>query len=58
MFFSYHRCRDPDALCFQKIEILVPDTHVFPGKTPKRIFDVGEINLNAEYSGETTDCIN
>ncbi|CAD5215983.1 unnamed protein product [Bursaphelenchus xylophilus] len=54
----YHKCRDPDALCFKKIEIIIPDDYVSQGKIPKKTFDVGELNLNGEYGGESTDCFN
>ncbi|CAD5211867.1 unnamed protein product [Bursaphelenchus okinawaensis] len=54
----YHKCRDPDALCFKKIEIVIPDSFISQGKIAKKTFDIGELNLNAEYGGETADCFN
>ncbi|GMR38983.1 hypothetical protein PMAYCL1PPCAC_09178, partial [Pristionchus mayeri] len=53
----YHKC-NYNGLCLKKISIKIPKDYVSKGKTPERIFDIGEINLAGAFSGQTTDCLN
>ncbi|CAD5214417.1 unnamed protein product [Bursaphelenchus xylophilus] len=54
----YHNCDDEQKECYRKISIKIPDNFITEGKTPKKTFDVGTINLNAKFAGETRDCLN
>lgn len=64
----YHKCNWegvslPSSLtslqpCLQKFSIGIPDEFVFEGKTPKKVFDMGEMNLNGDFSGQFIDCLN
>ncbi|RCN41371.1 Transthyretin-like family protein [Ancylostoma caninum] len=44
--------------CYRKFGITIPDNYITKGKTPKKTFDIGVINLANKFTGETTDCIN
>lgn len=53
----YHDCNDGLKPCQRKISIMVPDGYVSHGKTPKRFYDAGTIELAGKFSGETRDCL-
>lgn len=53
---SYHTCGHT-GVCKRKLTIYLPDNFVSEGETPARIFDIGRLNLNARFSGESTDCV-
>ncbi|VDM78594.1 unnamed protein product [Strongylus vulgaris] len=44
--------------CQRKFSILIPDSYVSHGKTPKRVYDAGTIQLAGSFPGESRDCIN
>lgn len=54
----YHNCNDEAVECLRKIQILLPKDFVTEGATPAKTFDVGILNLSAQFPGETRDCIN
>lgn len=43
--------------CQRLWKITVPDKYVTRGKTPSKIFDLGEVNLEVELDDEDHDCI-
>ncbi|VDM30061.1 unnamed protein product [Toxocara canis] len=44
--------------CQRKITIVIPDSYVSSGKTPKKIYDAGTIELSGKFKGEERDCLN
>ncbi|KAI6184764.1 hypothetical protein M3Y97_00631300 [Aphelenchoides bicaudatus] len=54
----YHNCEDEKRECLRLIEISVPADHIFDGKKAKKVFDIGVLNLEAFYPGESRDCHN
>uniref|UniRef100_A0A914WED9 Serine/threonine-protein phosphatase n=1 Tax=Plectus sambesii TaxID=2011161 RepID=A0A914WED9_9BILA len=53
----YHDCNDGAVPCQRKWKIQVPDKYVTAGKTPKKAFNLGDVNLEVELSDEDHDCI-
>ncbi|CAB3398088.1 unnamed protein product [Caenorhabditis bovis] len=53
----YHRCNYV-GICYRKFGITIPDSFISLGAIPKKVYDIGEINLANKFTGETTDCIN
>uniref|UniRef100_A0A915PDT7 Transthyretin/hydroxyisourate hydrolase domain-containing protein n=1 Tax=Setaria digitata TaxID=48799 RepID=A0A915PDT7_9BILA len=55
----YHDCNDGWIVipCQRKISIMIPDNYITDGKTPKRFYDAGKIELSGKFKGETRDCI-
>lgn len=37
---------------------MIPDSYVSSGKTPKKIYDAGTIELAGKFKGEERDCLN
>jgi len=54
----YHKCRDPSALCHQKIAIVIPSAYTTKGAVMNKIFDIGTVALNEKHNDESTDCLN
>ncbi|KAL4002355.1 Transthyretin-like family protein [Acanthocheilonema viteae] len=54
----YHDCEDELTPCQRKITIYIPDAYISSGKTPKKIYDAGTIQLAGKFKGETRDCLN
>uniref|UniRef100_A0A915C4C6 Transthyretin-like family protein n=1 Tax=Parascaris univalens TaxID=6257 RepID=A0A915C4C6_PARUN len=54
----YHDCEDGLKPCQRKITIVIPDSYVSSGKTPKKIYDAGTIELAGKFKGEERDCLN
>ncbi|KHN76331.1 Transthyretin-like protein 5 [Toxocara canis] len=54
----YHDCEDALTPCQRKITIVIPDSYVSSGKTPKKIYDAGTIELSGKFKGEERDCLN
>ncbi|CAD5209210.1 unnamed protein product [Bursaphelenchus okinawaensis] len=54
----YHNCNDEDKECLRKFTVKIPDNFITVGKIPKKTFDIGIINLNGKFAGETRDCLN
>jgi hypothetical protein len=42
----------------RKVEIEIPDDFIVTGKVATKTFDIGTLNLNAIYPGESRDCHN
>ncbi|KAM3724162.1 Transthyretin-like protein [Dirofilaria immitis] len=53
----YHDCNDDWIPCQRKISIMIPDSYISNGKTPRRFYNAGSIELAGKFKGETRDCI-
>ncbi|KHJ87259.1 Transthyretin-like family protein [Oesophagostomum dentatum] len=53
----YHKC-NYYMLCYRKLSISIPSNYVSYGSTARTTYNVGTINLNNQFSGETIDCLN
>uniref|UniRef100_A0A158R5Z8 Transthyretin-like family protein n=1 Tax=Syphacia muris TaxID=451379 RepID=A0A158R5Z8_9BILA len=53
----YHDCNDETVPCLKKFSIMLPDSYVSQGAIPSKLFDVGTINLEGKFSGETRDLV-
>ncbi|KHJ93719.1 Transthyretin-like family protein [Oesophagostomum dentatum] len=53
----YHRCGYYGP-CYKKLGINIPQNYVTDGATPRSAYNIGTINLNNQFSGESIDCIN
>ncbi|VBB31584.1 unnamed protein product [Acanthocheilonema viteae] len=53
----YHDCNDDWIPCQRKLSIMIPDSYVTVGKTPKEFYNAGTIELSGKFKGETRDCI-
>uniref|UniRef100_A0A914HUS2 Uncharacterized protein n=1 Tax=Globodera rostochiensis TaxID=31243 RepID=A0A914HUS2_GLORO len=54
----YHDCNDEHIPCLLKFSIEIPDNYITEGKQPEKIFDVGKLNLEGKFSGQTPSAIN
>ncbi|GMT18163.1 hypothetical protein PFISCL1PPCAC_9460 [Pristionchus fissidentatus] len=54
----YHDCEDGIKPCQRKFTILIPDSYITQGETPRKIYDAGQIQLAGAFPGESRDCIN
>ncbi|EPB76959.1 Transthyretin-like family protein [Ancylostoma ceylanicum] len=52
----YHDCNDLKP-CQRKFTIKLPDSYITNGKTPKKIYDAGTIQLAGAFPGEERDCL-
>ncbi|CAJ0599883.1 unnamed protein product [Cylicocyclus nassatus] len=52
----YHDCNDLKP-CQRKFTIKIPDSYITSGKTPKKIYDAGTIQLAGKFPGEERDCL-
>ncbi|KAF7626054.1 hypothetical protein Mgra_00009769, partial [Meloidogyne graminicola] len=52
----YHNCNDELTPCLLKISIEIPDDYITEGSKPKNIFNIGTLNLEGKFSGQTRDC--
>jgi len=57
-FNIYHDCNDGVKPCQRKFTIKIPDSYVSDGKTPKKLYDGGVINLDGHPGDESRDCLN
>lgn len=44
-------------VCSRKVTFWVPKAYVSKGKIPKKIYDMGVIQLALKYKGESVDCL-
>uniref|UniRef100_A0A915C5D9 Transthyretin-like family protein n=1 Tax=Parascaris univalens TaxID=6257 RepID=A0A915C5D9_PARUN len=51
----YHTCEHKKA-CSRKVTFRVPKAYVSKGKIPKKVYDMGVIQLALKYKGESVDC--
>uniref|UniRef100_A0A915MQA9 Transthyretin-like family protein n=1 Tax=Meloidogyne javanica TaxID=6303 RepID=A0A915MQA9_MELJA len=58
LFNIYHNCNDELTPCLLKISIEIPDDYITQGSKPKKTFNVGTLNLEGKFSGQTRDCFN
>ncbi|VDN50470.1 unnamed protein product [Dracunculus medinensis] len=53
----YHDCNDGWKPCQRKFSIKLPDSYVTNGDIPRRIYDVGRMELAGKMPGEERDCL-
>ncbi|KAK6738132.1 hypothetical protein RB195_020317 [Necator americanus] len=53
----YHKC-NYNGFCYKKLGIRIPSNYITDGSSPRSTYDIGTINLNNKFSGESIDCIN
>ncbi|KAL6736097.1 hypothetical protein Aduo_006487 [Ancylostoma duodenale] len=53
----YHRCNYYGP-CYKKLGINIPHNYITDGYSPRSTYNIGTINLNNRFSGESVDCIN
>ncbi|KAI6184962.1 Protein CBR-TTR-6 [Aphelenchoides bicaudatus] len=53
----YHDCNDGIKPCQIKFTLNIPDQYISPGRQAQKFFDSGVLPLEAEYPGQTRDCI-
>uniref|UniRef100_A0AC34Q9V9 Transthyretin-like family protein n=1 Tax=Panagrolaimus sp. JU765 TaxID=591449 RepID=A0AC34Q9V9_9BILA len=51
----YHKCDKDDAKAFQTFKFRFPRTYTTIGKIPRRQYDIGRINLQIKYPGQTEE---
>ncbi|KAL3079101.1 hypothetical protein niasHT_036154 [Heterodera trifolii] len=54
----YHNCADGYKPCDRKFTIKIKDGYVSSGKNPSKLYDIGRIELEGGFSGESRDCLN
>ncbi|KAI6235187.1 hypothetical protein M3Y95_00024500 [Aphelenchoides besseyi] len=52
----YHSCASVHP-CPRRWTITIPELYITPGATPKKTFDIGDLNLEVELEGEDHDCV-
>ncbi|KAF8357494.1 ttr-33 [Pristionchus pacificus] len=52
----YHDCDDGITPCQRKVTFWIPKDFVSTGQHPKRYFDIGHVNMQTIFDGETRDC--
>ncbi|CAJ0565900.1 unnamed protein product, partial [Mesorhabditis spiculigera] len=55
--YILHNCNDEATECWRKVVIEVPKAYVSEGGVPRRVFNIGELSLDAHLPGEARDCI-
>ncbi|VDM29709.1 unnamed protein product [Toxocara canis] len=54
----FHKCNDKGIPCERTWRIGVPDKYITIGeREPKKVMDVGILNVEVVLNGETRDCI-
>ncbi|KAL6737482.1 hypothetical protein Aduo_011121 [Ancylostoma duodenale] len=53
----YHRC-NYFGPCYKKFGITIPDNYITSGPYPRRMFNIGTIDLAGRFPGESIDCFN
>ncbi|EYC11811.1 hypothetical protein Y032_0049g1786 [Ancylostoma ceylanicum] len=53
----YHKC-NYYGFCYKKLGISIPSNFITDGGSPRSTYNIGTINLNNRFSGESIDCIN
>uniref|UniRef100_A0A0N5A2R1 Transthyretin-like family protein n=1 Tax=Parastrongyloides trichosuri TaxID=131310 RepID=A0A0N5A2R1_PARTI len=52
----YHNCGETFSICSRKVKIQIPDNYITVGSKPEKIYDLGALELLAEFDGEKRDC--
>ncbi|KAH7700902.1 CRE-TTR-8 protein [Aphelenchoides avenae] len=52
----YHDCNDY-LPCQRKVSLYVPNKFITEGEVPEKIYDMGSLELSAEFEGESRDCL-
>ncbi|KIH58964.1 Transthyretin-like family protein [Ancylostoma duodenale] len=57
--YILHRCNYDSIfkdICYKKLSVEIPKNSVTKGSTPTKVFNVGHINLDGDFSDDTS-CI-
>uniref|UniRef100_A0A1I7Z457 Transthyretin-like family protein n=1 Tax=Steinernema glaseri TaxID=37863 RepID=A0A1I7Z457_9BILA len=54
----YHDCNDHGRPCKREWVIGIPDKYITSGSEPKKVMNMGELNLEVELESEDHDCLN
>ncbi|EPB72690.1 Transthyretin-like family protein [Ancylostoma ceylanicum] len=57
VFNVYHNCDDKLKLGLRKLKFRIPDSYITWGKTPKRMFNIGVLNLETIFPEEERQLI-
>ena len=52
----YHDC-DDSLPCQRKVTFFIPDSFVSDGRQPKKLFDIGTVNMQIRFENEERDCL-
>ncbi|KAH7694173.1 Protein TTR-8, partial [Aphelenchoides avenae] len=51
----FHTCSQSED-CLRKVTIYVPKSHVTRGEPPKKVFDIGSVELSGNFAGQSDEC--
>ncbi|CAI4226738.1 unnamed protein product [Auanema sp. JU1783] len=54
----YHNCNDENKFGKRRVKFLLPKSYISDGRTPKKEYDLGIINLETSYPLEDRDIMN
>ncbi|RCN30838.1 Transthyretin-like family protein [Ancylostoma caninum] len=57
VFKVYHDCDDGIKPGQRKVTFRIPSSYIYPGGLPKRIFNIGVLNLETVFAKEERDLI-
>ncbi|RCN37051.1 Transthyretin-like family protein [Ancylostoma caninum] len=57
VFKVYHDCEDGIKPGQRKVTFRIPSSYIYPGGLPKRIFNIGVLNLETIFAKEERDLI-
>ncbi|KAK5971064.1 Precursor transthyretin like protein 1 [Trichostrongylus colubriformis] len=57
VFKVYHDCDDGIKPGQRKVKFRIPDSYISPGGIPRRIFDIGVLNLETIFANEERDLL-
>ncbi|KHJ93261.1 Transthyretin-like family protein [Oesophagostomum dentatum] len=55
VFKVYHDCDDEMKPGHRKVKFYIPSSYISSGKTPKRMYDIGVVNLQTTFAKEERD---
>ncbi|CAJ0598900.1 unnamed protein product [Cylicocyclus nassatus] len=53
----YHDCNDGIKPCQRKLTVFVPSAYITSAKRPAKTFNMGILQLEGVFDGETRDCL-
>ncbi|MFH4982808.1 hypothetical protein AB6A40_009517 [Gnathostoma spinigerum] len=53
----YHQCNKGINPCPRRWKFGIPDKYIFAGDEPRKVFDIGTLNLEVEIERESFDCL-
>ncbi|CAJ0603492.1 unnamed protein product [Cylicocyclus nassatus] len=57
IFKVYHDCNDGMKPGYRKVKFRIPKSYITSGKAPKRVYDIGVLNLETVYSKEERELL-